>query len=91
MTAFDFEGSGMLRGVLLRRRGDNSFRAQSSVLRLPDDPLEESSVQLGGFAVVEVATDAEALEWARKIAVAFRSSQEVRKIMADSEQESLQK
>lgn len=56
-----------------------------------DGPLLESPVHLGGFAIIEVATDAEALEWARKIAVACRCAQEVRKIMADPEQESLQK
>jgi hypothetical protein len=32
----------------------------------------------GGFAVVEVATRAEAIEWARKLAVACRCAQEVR-------------
>lgn len=54
-------------------------------------PLKESPVHIGGFAVIEVATDAEALGWARKIAVACRCAQEVRKIMEDPEQESLQR
>jgi hypothetical protein len=52
-------------------------------------PLQASPVHLGGFAIVNVDSDAEASEWARKIAVSCRCSQEVRKIMDDPEQESL--
>ena len=54
-------------------------------------PLQESPVHIGGFCIVEVATDAEALDWARKFAVACRCPQEVRRIMDDPEQESLQR
>ncbi len=54
-------------------------------------PLQESPVHIGGFAVVDVATDSEALDWARKFAVACRCAQEVRKIMEDPEQETLQR
>ncbi len=56
-----------------------------------DGPLSESPVHIGGFCIVEVATDAEALSWAKKFAVACRCAQEVRKIMDDPEQESLQR
>ncbi len=56
-----------------------------------DGPLAESPVHIGGFAVLEVSTDNEAVEWARRIAVACRCAQEIRRIMDDSEQESLQK
>jgi hypothetical protein len=56
-----------------------------------DSPLAASPVHIGGFTVIEVESDAEALDWARKIAVACRCAQEVRKIMDDPEQESLQK
>lgn len=56
-----------------------------------DGPLMESPVHIGGFAIIEVGTDAEALEWAGRIAVACRCGQEVRQIMADPEQESLQR
>lgn len=55
-----------------------------------DGPLRESPVHIGGFCVIDVATDEEALGWARKIAVACRCAQEVRKIMDDPEQELLQ-
>lgn len=56
-----------------------------------DGPLGESPVHIGGFTVIEVGTDAEALDWAREIAVACRCGQEVRRIMDDPEQELLQK
>lgn len=56
-----------------------------------DGPLAESPVHIGGFAIIEVDTDAEALDWARRIAVACRCAQEVRRIMDDPEQEALQK
>lgn len=53
---------------------------------IKDGPLQESPVRLGGFSVIEVATEDEALQWARKIAVACRCAQEVRKFGDDSEQ-----
>jgi len=37
----------------------------------------------GGFAVLEVPTRAEAVEWASKIAAACRCSQELREFMYD--------
>jgi hypothetical protein len=37
----------------------------------------------GGFTVLEVATRADAVEWARKIAVACRCAQELREFMYD--------
>ena len=37
----------------------------------------------GGFAVLEVPTRAEAVEWARKIAVSCRCAQELREFMYD--------
>lgn len=54
-------------------------------------PLRESPVRLGGFSILEVATEADAFDWAKKIAVACRCPQEVRKIMDDPEQEALQR
>ncbi|MEI8067290.1 MAG: YciI family protein [Actinomycetes bacterium] len=57
--------------------GDGSVR---------EGPLQESNVHIGGFAIVDVDSDASAHEWARKIAVSCRCSQEVRKIMDDPEQ-----
>ena len=48
-----------------------------------DGPYPETKEVLGGFAVVDVPTRAEALEWAAKIAVACRCSQEVREFLTD--------
>jgi hypothetical protein len=43
----------------------------------------EAKAVLGGCSIIEVATDAEALEWARRTAAACRTPQEVRMIMDD--------
>ena len=48
-----------------------------------DGPLPESKEYLGGFAVVDVPSREEALEWAAKIAVACRCAQEVREFVPD--------
>ena len=48
-----------------------------------DGPYPETKEVIGGFAVVDVPTRAEALEWAAKIAVACRCAQEVREILPD--------
>ncbi len=51
-----------------------------------DGPLRESPVHIGGFCIVNVAGDAQAMDWAGKFAVACRCAQEVREIMDDPEQ-----
>ena len=48
-----------------------------------DGPYPETKEVLGGFAVVDVPSREQALEWAAKIAVACRCAQEVREIMPD--------
>ena len=48
-----------------------------------DGPYQESKEHLGGFAVVEVPTRKEALEWAATIAVACRCAQGVRELRPD--------
>lgn len=48
-----------------------------------DGPYPEIKEVLGGFAVVDVASRAEALEWAAKIAVGCRCAQEVRELLPD--------
>ena len=48
-----------------------------------DGPYPETKEVIGGFAVVDVPSREEALEWAAKIAVACRCSQEVRVILPD--------
>lgn len=46
-------------------------------------PYPEAKAVVGGFAIVEVSSRAEALEWAAEFAVACRCPQEVREIMFD--------
>ncbi len=41
-------------------------------------PYPESKAYIGGFSVVDVPSREEALEWARRIAVACRCAQDVR-------------
>ena len=48
-----------------------------------DGPYPETKEVLGGFAVVDVPTRAEAVEWAARIAVACRCAQEVRELLPD--------
>jgi hypothetical protein len=48
-----------------------------------DGPYPETKAVLGGFAIVDVSSREEALEWAAKIALACRCAQEVREVMPD--------
>ena len=50
---------------------------------ITDGPYPETKEVLGGFAVVDVPSREEALEWAAKIAVACRCAQEVRELLPD--------
>jgi hypothetical protein len=50
---------------------------------ITDGPYPETKEVVGGFAIVDVPTHDEALEWAAKFAVACRCAQEVREIMFD--------
>jgi hypothetical protein len=46
-----------------------------------DGPYPETKEVIGGFAVVDVPSREEALEWAAKLAVACRCAQEVREFL----------
>jgi hypothetical protein len=48
-----------------------------------DGPYSETKEVIGGFCVVDVASRAEALEWAAKNASACRCAQEVRELLPD--------
>ena len=48
-----------------------------------DGPFPGKQAFLGGFAVLDVATREEALEWAAKFAVACRCPQEVREFVSE--------
>ncbi|MGW4204420.1 YciI family protein [Streptomyces sp. NPDC004726] len=46
-------------------------------------PYPETKAVLGGFAVIDVPSREDALEWAAKLAAACRCAQEVREILPD--------
>ncbi len=46
-----------------------------------DRPYPENKAVLGGFAIVDVSSREEELEWAAKIALACRCAQEVRELV----------
>jgi len=48
-----------------------------------DGPYPETKEVIGGFAVVDVPSRQEALQWAAKIAAACRCAQEVRELLPD--------
>jgi hypothetical protein len=48
-----------------------------------DGPYPETKAVVGGFAIVDVSSREEALEWAAKIAAACRCAQEVRELLPD--------
>jgi hypothetical protein len=48
-----------------------------------DGPEPEDKVAVGGFAIIEVESREEALDWAAKIAASCRCTQEVREILYD--------
>jgi hypothetical protein len=52
---------------------------------ITDGPVPETKAVIGGFAIIEVASRAEALDWAARIARGCRCAQEVRDIMYDPE------
>ena len=68
-------------GVWVFGGGLHSYEEVSVVATdgtVADGPDPESKTYIGGFSVVDVRSRAEALEWARRIAVACRCAQEVR-------------
>jgi hypothetical protein len=72
-------------GVWITGAGVQSQRASVVTTdgTISDGPYPESKAILGGFAIVDVSSREEALEWAAKFAVACRCAQEVRELMHD--------
>lgn len=54
-----------------------------------DGPFPETKEVIGGFAVLEVGSRAEAHRWAARIAAGCRCAQEVRELMPDEMQDEL--
>jgi hypothetical protein len=57
-----------------------SLRYQDGKVSVTDGPYTETKEYMGGFSILEAADLAEAMEWARRGAVACRASGEVRPI-----------
>lgn len=67
--------------------GGGLVRQQATIVgpdgAITDGPVPETKAVLGGFAIVEVASRAEALDWAARLARGCRCAQEVREIGYD--------
>ncbi|HEU0103363.1 MAG TPA: YciI family protein [Mycobacteriales bacterium] len=50
---------------------------------IADGPVPEAKAVIGGFAIIEVSSRAEALDWAARLARGCRCAQEVREILYD--------
>ncbi|HTU99759.1 MAG TPA: YciI family protein [Luteitalea sp.] len=74
-------------GVWIFGGGIQSQRASiiSTDGAVEEGPSPDEKVFVGGFSIIEVASEEEALAWAAKFAVACRCAQEVREIMFDPE------
>ena len=70
-------------GVWVYSAGLDSQRASIVATdgTVTDGPYPETKEVIGGFAVVDVHSREEALQWAAKIAVACRCAQEVRELL----------
>jgi hypothetical protein len=74
-------------GVWVFGGGLHSHEAVSVVATdgtVSEGPHPERKAYIGGFSVVDVPSRDEALEWARRIAVACRCAQEVREFVPGS-------
>lgn len=69
--------------------GGGLYRQQASYVAtdgtVTPGPVPETKAVVGGFSVIDVPTRDAALDWAAKIAVACRCTQEVREIGDDPE------
>jgi hypothetical protein len=72
-------------GVWVTGAGVQSQRASLVATdgTVTDGPYPEMKAVLGGFAIVDVLSREQALEWAARFAVACRCAQEVRELMHD--------
>ncbi len=67
--------------------GAGVLRQQASIVgtdgAITDGPVPETKAVVGGFAIIEVPSRSEALDWAARIASSCRCAQEVREIGYD--------
>ena len=69
--------------------GGGVLRQQSTIVAtdgtVSEGPVPETKAVVGGFSIIEVPSQAEALVWAARFAEGCRCAQEVREIMFDPE------
>lgn len=65
-------------GLELPRRAKSLRRGANGKVQVTDGPYAETKEHIGGFWVLDVADEAEALEWARKAVIACRVPVEIR-------------
>ena len=69
--------------------GGGLYRQRATIVSADGAILDgadpEAKAVIGGFSIIDVATRAEAHEWAARFAAACRCAQEVREIMDDPE------
>ena len=72
-------------GVWIFGGGVESQRASVVAIdgTVTDGPYPETKQVIGGFAIVDVPSHEDALEWAARFAAACRCAQEVRELMPD--------
>ena len=67
--------------------GGGVVRQQATIVgtdgAFTDGPVPETKAVIGGFSIIEVASRADALDWAARFARACRCAQEVREIAHD--------
>jgi hypothetical protein len=67
--------------------GGGVVRQQATIVdtdgAVTDGPIPEAKAVIGGFAIIEVPSRAEALDWAGRLARGCRCAQEVREIFYD--------
>jgi len=75
--------SGVLRhGEQLQgSRSAKSIKMKAGKVVTLDGPFSESKEQLGGYYVIETATEAEAIEWASKCPIVYSGTVEVRALI----------
>ena len=88
MKAYADYSDALVRAGVMRGGNELMPTAHSKVVRnvkgktlTTDGPFAEAKEQLGGYFVVEVKNEAEALEWAAKCPGAFHGAVEVRPII----------
>lgn len=83
----EMNAAGVIRfvGGMRPVKSAKSVRVREGRPIVSDGPYLETKEHIGGFWVLEVATEEEAVEWGRKAAIACRAPVEVRGFWSEAE------